>query len=152
MCEEERYFKKIEPNRKTKRSRIVYRRETMKPQIVAKAVKDGKFWFIQIEGTELATQAKTFDTIEFMARDLYSFIKEVPKDSFDVVVKTGLTEIPEVAQLVSCRKNLETARKEYNEVQEKAIKKLAATLTMKEIGAVLGISNQRVSQIIKKAS
>ncbi|BBX72248.1 hypothetical protein MSHI_01540 [Mycobacterium shinjukuense] len=119
---------------------------------------DGKYWHIRIPGLGnhpeygLPTQARNLDEVEPTARDLIAVWLDVPADSFDVDAQV---ELPD-----SVRHHLELAsklRQEAADAQAAAAeeyRRAAAELkngglTVRDIGKVLGISYQRVHQLVK---
>jgi hypothetical protein len=66
-----------------------------RPVFVARAVRDGDFWYIEVDGVPkwgdapgAFTQARTVDEIELMARDVTAITLDVPHDSFDLLIET----------------------------------------------------------------
>ena len=122
----------------------------------AVAERDGKYWFIRIpqlgknpEG--LPAQARQLSEIEPMARDLIAVYLDVPEDSFDVEVEI---ELPEPV-----RRHLDTARRLADEAadaltnsararRQAAIELRALGMTVRDIGAALGVSHQRAQQLL----
>ena len=65
-----------------------------RPTFVVRAIPDGNFWYIEIDGVPrhgdspgAFTQARSTDEIEPMARDVTAVVLEVPHDSFDLSVR-----------------------------------------------------------------
>jgi hypothetical protein len=65
-----------------------------RPRFMARAVKDGALWYIEIGGVPRLqgspgafTQARTVEEIEPMAREVIAIVLGVPKDSFDLTVR-----------------------------------------------------------------
>lgn len=123
----------------------------------AVASPDGKYWHVLLPGLGnhpergLPTQARNLDEVEPTARDLIALWLDVPADSFAVDVQV---ELPG-----SVRHHLELAaklRREAADAQAGAAEEYrrAATelksggLTMRDIGKALGISYQRVHQLV----
>lgn len=120
------------------------------------AQRDGKYWFIRILelGTTpdgLPTQARSLIEVEPMARDLIAVYLDVPEDSFDVEVEI---ELPDPV-----RQHLDTARRLADEAADAltnsarerrqaalALKELG--MTVRDIGAALGVSHQRAQQLL----
>lgn len=61
--------------------------------------RDQGWWAIRVaELPGVFSQARRLDGVEVMARDAISLLREVPPDSFDVVVRERL--LPEVERIV----------------------------------------------------
>lgn len=120
------------------------------------AQRDGKYWFIRIPelGTNpdgLPTQARNLTEVEPMARDLIAVYLDVPADSFDIEVQI---ELPDPV-----RKHLDRARRLADEAAEAltnsaqerrkaALELKAIGMTVRDIGAALGVSHQRAQQLL----
>jgi hypothetical protein len=120
---------------------------------------DERWWFIRIPGLGnnpdegLPTQARRLSDVEPMARDLIAVYLDVPEDSFDVEVKV---ELPD-----GVRHHLELAAKYAEDAahaqaaaageRRAAARELkAGGLTVRDIGAALGISHQRAQQLVSR--
>lgn len=118
---------------------------------------DGKYWHVRIPGLGnhpehgLPTQARNLDEVEPTARDLIALWLDVPANSFDVDAQV---ELPD-----SVRHHLELAaklRQEAAEAQAAAAEEYRSAaaelrdggLTVRDIGKALGISYQRVHQLV----
>lgn len=116
-----------------------------------------RYWSVRIPGLGnhpeegLPTQARSLAEVEPMARDLIALWLEVPEDSFGVEVSVVL---PSAAQ-----HHLELARKLAEEAAiaqaDAARERRAAAqvlkdagLTVRDIGAALGVSFQRAQQLV----
>lgn len=117
----------------------------------ARAVRDGKFWFITIEGVTGATQARTIAEIEPMTRDYLEIVEGVSAAAVQVTIDIVLPQ--------SARAHLESMRRLRSEAADAqaqaAVESRAAAralkdegLTVREIGALLGVSHQRAHQLI----
>lgn len=103
-------------------------------------------------GYEGASQAHGLKSAERMARDYIALDLEVPEDSFDVEI------VPEVGgYLGELVKDVKTALHRLSEISAEASDKSRRTIgklhddgmTQTEIARVLGMSQQRVSQILE---
>lgn len=108
-------------------------------------------WELDIESVG-ATQAHSLKDAEMMARDYIRLALDVPADSFDLElipdVGDGLTE--EVLQAKAETRDAEKARDDAARHSREVARKLHDKgLTGKEIGIVLGVSTQRVSQLLR---
>jgi hypothetical protein len=120
----------------------------------AVATRDGRFWLVHILELDHYTQARTLAEVEPMARDLIALVLEVPEDSFALEWESVLSE--------SVRHYLELADKyaaeatwfqseAANQRRYAAREMRAEGMTVRDIGAALGISHQRAQQLISSA-
>ena len=123
------------------------------------AERDGKYWFIRIpelgkNPAGLPTQARHLSEVQAMARDLIAVYLDVPEDSFDIDVQI---ELPEAV-----RKHLDTAHRLADEAadaltnsararRQAAMELKALGMTVRDIGAALGVSHQRAQQLLTNA-
>ncbi|WP_242906503.1 hypothetical protein [Actinomadura terrae] len=108
-------------------------------------------WDLEIESVG-ATQSHSLKDAEMMARDYIGLVLDVPADSFDVElvpeVGDGLAEQARRARAET--RAAEKARDEAARNLRKVARRLHdERLTGKEIGIILGVSTQRVSQLLK---
>jgi len=62
----------------------------IKTQYKVNVLKDGDLWFIQVPSHEnIFTQARNFNEIEPMTREVISLMLEIPEDSFDLDFSFG---------------------------------------------------------------
>ena len=118
----------------------------------ASARQVGKFWYIKIVGLGGSTQARSVKEIDVMVRDYISIMTETEPDSFDVTMQLLLPD--DVAATLKrageLRDIADSARKEAAIESRRAAKALRASgLTVRDIGAALGISFQRAHQLVK---
>ena len=128
----------------------------VRPVYHATAERDGKFWFIRVPELErVYAQARRLDQSEDAIREVIALRLDVPEDSFDVFVHPVIDR-----QLRDLIGELGDRRREYERAQEEltlATRGIAAylhtalALTVRDIGAVLDLSPQRVSQILATA-
>lgn len=117
----------------------------------AVATRDGKYWVVHIPELGHYTQARNIPEVDVMARDLIALVLGVPPDSFQVEREIDLPD--------NVRHHLELADKYAGEAawfqSEAATERRfaaremkAAGMTVRDIGAALGISHQRAQQLI----
>ncbi|MCO4236293.1 hypothetical protein [Pseudarthrobacter raffinosi] len=115
------------------------------------ASRDGRFWYVestQIDG--LTTQARTVAEIPEMVRDLAAMITGRPESDFDVEVTF---DTPEVAAHLRQARELAARSDELKAASAKERHEAAMVLkrqgvTVRDIGAVLGVSHQRAQQLV----
>jgi predicted RNase H-like HicB family nuclease len=114
------------------------------------------WWAISVpELRGVETQARRLDKVEATVRDAIALFLDVPQDSFDIRIEPVLPR--------DLQKRVGRVRKVRDEVE--VLQRQAATdsaevaadlvrrahLTVREAGRVLGISHQRVAQLLRTA-
>ncbi|BBX00908.1 hypothetical protein [Mycolicibacterium moriokaense] len=113
--------------------------------------RDGKFWLVYIPELDQYTQARNLQEVESMARELISLVRGVEPESFQLERQVDLPD--------GVRHHLELADKYAGEAawfqSQSAIERRFAAramrdegMTVRDIGAALGISHQRAQQLI----
>lgn len=115
------------------------------------ASRDGRFWYVesaQIDG--LTTQARTVAEIPEMVRDLASMITGRPESDFDIDIAFDTPEVTahllEARELAARSDELKAAS--ARERHEAAMVLKRQGVTVRDIGAVLGVSHQRAQQLV----
>jgi hypothetical protein len=111
---------------------------------------EGKFWVIEVHGVGV-TQARRLSQVEEMARDLVAIMAQVPADEVAVEVKVELGE--EVGTEVDEAKRLRAESTRMQEAATQASRAAAARLretglSISDVGTLLGVSHQRVHQLL----
>ncbi|RIW40959.1 type II toxin-antitoxin system HicB family antitoxin [Micromonospora endophytica] len=92
------------------------------------------------------SQARRLDQVEEMAREAIALMLDVDPHSFDIEVQPDLPQ--EVARARKARSALRKAEESAEEATVTAARALLAEgYTVRDVGALLGISPQRVSQL-----
>ncbi len=118
----------------------------------ATATRDGRWWLIEVPGIG-ATQTRTLADAEDQARDLIAAVEDVAVEDVTVAVVPDLgsqvlAEVEQVRHEVAHAADVSRAAAEHN-------RSLAARLVFeiglsgKDAATVLGVSPQRVSQLLK---
>lgn len=120
----------------------------------ARAVRSGKWWAITIDGVKGAhSQAKRLDQVEPSAREVIALMTDQDADSFTVDVVHELpTEWRQALEhyLELSNKASEFAQQLSEAQTVTAAQLLDSGLTMRDVGAMMGISFQRVAQLTSK--
>ncbi|HEX6472259.1 MAG TPA: hypothetical protein VF069_24420 [Streptosporangiaceae bacterium] len=124
------------------------------------ASRDGKFWMLEITGPGLkrsgATQVRRLDQTEDMARDwLATRFDLLDESAVEIVIEPVLPaeERSVVDAALSKRQAAEEAQREAAAATTAAVRELTKhDLTTRDIGVLLGISHQRVSQMVNPES
>lgn len=130
----------------------------MKPGYRATASRDGRWWFVHVAGEQgLYTQVRRLDQAEAMIREVIALMLEVPEDSFDVVVEPDLASLGGVREAVEAalveRERANAAQEAASSAMRHAVSEIRASgYTSRDAGMLLGVSNQRISQIARQAA
>jgi DNA-directed RNA polymerase specialized sigma24 family protein len=118
------------------------------------AWREGEWWVIDIDGVG-ATQARTLDKIDHMARSLVVDLTDLAYETVTVAIEIALPA--DVAEdLAALRTQAEDAAqqaRQATQMQDRLVQKLAAEQGMsgREIAAILNVTPGRISQITKRA-
>ena len=122
----------------------------------ATARRDGRWWFVEVPGEQgLYTQVRRLDQAEAMIREVISLVREVPQDSFDLVVDPDLESLGAVREAVEAalreRERASAAQEAASTAMRHAVSEVRASgYTSRDAGMLLGVSNQRISQIERR--
>lgn len=131
----------------------------MKPRYEALARRSGNWWAVEVpgghnDGEALWTQARRLDQVEHMARDAIALMRDVPPASFDVRVVPVLdpqlrVQLEHAAEL---RSQAESAQREATAALRQAADLLVheLNLPLRDAGAILGLSHQRIAQLLRQ--
>lgn len=115
-------------------------------------VRSGNWWAISVpEIRGVHSQARRLDKVEAMAREAIALMLDVKPNSFEVEVR------PEVPSVVARARQARAAQRQAEQSAEAATLNAARELlgkgyTVRDAGALLGISPQRISQLTGKAT
>jgi hypothetical protein len=115
--------------------------------------REGRWWMISIPALDGLTQARRLDEVEDMARSYISVDTDAPPSTVElgkVSIWVGTDEVntahDEIAALrAEARAAEERAAERAREVANRLA---AADVPVRDIAAVLGVSHQRVSQLV----
>jgi hypothetical protein len=113
--------------------------------------RDGRFWYVEIPALDGATQARNLSEIDEMAKDYITEITGTAADQFEIVVTIELpTDVQAHLAAASALRDEEAhARSRAAEESRAAARALKSQgLTVREVGAALGISHQRAQQLV----
>jgi hypothetical protein len=111
--------------------------------------REGEFWLVYVGGVPGLTQARRFGEVETMAREYISLVLDEEIDSVGIrsVSIAGLAEKLERAAADRDRaRDLEASASAL--VREVAQDLRAESVSLAEIGAILGVSHQRAHQLV----
>ncbi len=113
--------------------------------------RDGRFWYIDIPALDGATQARTLTEVDEMAKDYITLATGTPADRIEVAVTIELSADvrAHLAAASALREEEAHARSRAAEESRAAARALKSQgLTVREVGAALGISHQRAQQLV----
>lgn len=117
----------------------------------AEVSRDGKFWLIRIPELDRSTQAVRYRDVRAVAGELVEIMTGLNSDQFGLHVHVQLPEgvqhhlaRAEVLRDETARKNSEAAAESRAAVREL----IDQGLSQREAGEVLGLSFQRVNQLV----
>src|SRR5437867_11329050 len=123
----------------------------------ARCQRSGDWWAISVpELRGVHTQARRLEKAEAMARDAIALFLDVPSDSFDVRIEPVLPRDLQgkVGRARKVRGDAEALQHEAAIASAEIAADLVQTahLTVRDAGRVLGLSHQRITQLVKAAS
>ena len=125
----------------------------MKPTYAVTAVRSGRWWAIEVPDLRgVHSQARRLDQVESMAREAIALTLDAPEDSFDVVVEPDFSSLGGVRDAVETalreRERASAAQEAASTAMRHAVSEVRASgYTSRDAGMLLGVSNQRISQI-----
>ena len=129
--------------------------KAIRPTYSVVAERDGDYWLLRIPSVGWVTQAKRLDQAEAMARDLIGIMTDAPSDTFDVVVTprvpAGWEQRVERARRARDLAALYQARSTSESIT--VARELSRRgYPVRDIGFILGVTHQRVSQWLASAT
>ena len=123
----------------------------------ARCQRSGDWWAISVpELRGVHTQARRLEKAEAMVRDAIALFLDVPSDSFDVRIEPVLPRDLQgkVGRARKVRGEAEVLQREAAIASAEVAADLVQTahLTVRDAGRVLGLSHQRITQLLKAAS
>jgi DNA-directed RNA polymerase specialized sigma subunit len=117
----------------------------------ATATREGRYWVLDV-GDLGTTQALNLDEAQEQVRSLVSLMTEIPADSFDVAIVPELDKAI-AAELAATRAAVDEVAARQVDVarrQRELVRSLVDVggLSRRDAAVVLGVSHQRVSQIL----
>ncbi len=128
----------------------------LKPVYRVTAARAGRWWTVNVrELSAVHTQARRLDMVESMAREAIALALRTPQDSFDIAMQTDLASLGSlrtpVEEALSARNASERAQEHASASMRRAVQEIrSAGYSARDAGMLLGLSNQRISQIERK--
>jgi predicted RNase H-like HicB family nuclease len=126
---------------------------TMRPLYAAIAIRSGRWWALEVPALSgVHSQARRLDQAEAMVRDAIALMLQVPEDSFDVAIQPQLESLGELGHAIEDALRARQAAAEAHEASSDAMQHAVRDIrdsgyTARDAGMLLGVSNQRISQI-----
>ncbi len=111
------------------------------------------YWIATVpEVPGVVTQAKRLEKIVDRAREAIAVLLDKPETSFDVSPHVRLLDDVPIADAVKAREHADAAQAEATEKGSYVVERLVheKALTVRDAGQLLGISHQRVQQIVQR--
>ncbi|WP_448059684.1 hypothetical protein [Cellulomonas hominis] len=123
----------------------------MSATFVASATREGRWWIATVDGIGV-TQARRLGDVRRMAAELVAVVQGLPVDEVRVeVVVRAVGDVEVADRLASIRAGrAEAARLERDaSIQAQALARdlVAMDVPLRDVGAILGVSHQRVHQL-----
>jgi len=119
------------------------------------AERSDKWWSLQcVEVPGAISQVAKLDQAADMIREAIAFVADVPEESIEIDVQPVLPRPVRSALEAADKARSEAARlttRAAVDVRRAAVLLHADKLTNREIGVALGVSHQRVNQLLKEA-
>jgi predicted RNase H-like HicB family nuclease len=122
-------------------------------RVTAKAQRSDGWWAVEVpEVPGVFTQARRLDQIPDMVRDAVALVSGEEAEEIEIVVDPHTDLDVVVAEALAARAAATQAQEAAMDAYRDAAKRLSdAGLTVRDSGQLLGVSPQRVSQILEEA-
>ncbi|WP_406709507.1 hypothetical protein [Trueperella pyogenes] len=120
--------------------------------IKATATHAGRWWIgeFTIDGREYGTQARRLDQLEAMIKDATSLMTNEEPDTFTVAITPVGIPFSIVSEYHTAAEASRTAESRLSAASRAAVHTLTeAGLSMRDVGTLMGLSVQRVSQLAR---
>ncbi|MER7249074.1 hypothetical protein [Kribbella sp. NPDC000426] len=119
--------------------------------------RDGRWWMVAIPELDGLTQARRLDEVEQMAREYIAVTTDVPLSRVAVEVSGIAADGQDLLQAKILVDGLRRRAKDLEALVGELTREVASTLTdasvpVRDVSSVLGISHQRVSQLVQAAA
>jgi hypothetical protein len=119
----------------------------------ANAYLDGKWWMVEIPDLNGLTQARRLTEVSEMTRDFIAATLDIPLDSFELELRIERVHELDIAARVA---RIQAEKEQAAALEKAAMDESRAlahdlakqSLTVREIGVILGISHQRAHQLL----
>ena len=125
----------------------------MRAAYTATAVRSGRWWAIEVPDVPgVYSHVRRLDQVEALAREAIAVTLGIPEDSFDIVVDPKLNTLGDLGKTIetalATRRAAQQAQDTASTAIRHAVRELrSAGYSARDAGMLLGVSNQRVSQL-----
>lgn len=124
-------------------------------RVTAKATRTDGWWAIEVTGVSggpFHTQTRRLDQIDAMVKDGIALMADVPEDTIEVDVVPDLPQAD--AEVITAARDAAQEASMWAErasrLSRQAVELLRAEgMTVRDVGGLLGVSAQRVSQLVQ---
>lgn len=111
---------------------------------------EDNIWVINIPTLDGVTQAYKWNEIPLMAKEFISLTTDIPENEIELEVKNiSIDNTNIISEALQARKVAQEASIKAGDLTVNAVRALRKKgLSLSETGAVLGVSHQRVSQLL----
>lgn len=114
----------------------------------------GNWWALDVDGLRGAhTQVRRIDQADEMAREAIAGVLEVAPDSFEILLAPEMpaTVRAIVDEATTARSQAAQAQDAAAQLTRDAARRLVAEgLTVRDAGSLLGVSHQRIAQLVRQ--
>jgi predicted RNase H-like HicB family nuclease len=123
----------------------------------ALVTRDGRWWMIEIPELDGLTQARRLDEVEKMAREYIAVTLDVPMSQVAVSVAGVEVAGQDLLEAKALVEELRRHAKQVEELVADLTREFASALSnasvpVRDVSKVLGVSHQRVSQLVQSAA
>ena len=124
-------------------------------KVTATATRTGNWWAVEIAdvpGGPFHTQTRRLDQVEAMVKDGVALMAGIPEEAIEVTVIPKLPQ--EDSELIDAARTAAQeavrAAERASRLSRKAVEQLRSEgMTVRDVGGLLGVSPQRVSQLVQ---
>lgn len=118
----------------------------------ARVYREGKWWMVEVPAIDGLTNTRRFSEVELMARELIAVTLNVPLSQVAVRIDSiavGRDIAKDIANVQHARQRAAEAETAANQ-QTKALAEelVRADVPLRDVGAVVGLSYQRIHQLV----
>ncbi len=123
-----------------------------------RAVRSGRWWAIDVpELPGVHSQARRLDQVEDLAREAIALMLDTPQDAFELVIEPDLNSLgtleSPIKEALQARQTAQYAQQQASATMRHAVREIReAGYTSRDAGILLGVSNQRISQLEHEAA
>lgn len=116
-----------------------------------KAQRSGKYWHLEVPEIDRSTQARHLGEVDTMSRELISIITDEAEDTIDLNVEIEIGDEAKKARRAAEELQLEASQKRARAAEKnREVARILQSqgMPIRDIATILGVSRQRVSQLL----